>query len=61
MSDPVSDSVSDSMNPVIAEYVEPSTAELGARKKRNAAIALGLFGFVALIFCIMLLKMDYFK
>ena len=57
----MSDQVSDPMNPVIAEYVKPSAAELGARKKRNLAIALGLLGFVVLIFAVMLLKMGYFK
>ncbi len=53
--------MSDPMNPEISGYVEPTKAELSARKNRNRAIALGLFGFVALVFTIMLMKMGYFK
>ncbi len=53
--------MSDPMNPIIEEFVTPSDAELKARSKRNIAIALGLLGFVTLIFFVMLLKMDVFK
>ena len=57
----MSDPISDPMNPIIEEFVTPSDAELKARSKRNVAIALGLLGFVTLIFFVMLLKMDVFK
>ncbi len=37
-------------------YHEPTAAELAARKKRNLAIAVGLFGFVAFIFLLLLFR-----
>ncbi len=55
------DVVSDPMNPVVEAYVEPTREELRARKKRNLAIAIGLLGWVGLVFWVMLLKMGYFK
>ena len=52
--------VSDPMNPEIEDYVKPSTAELKARTSRNRAIALGLVGFVVLVFFIMLIQLGVF-
>lgn len=52
--------MSDPMNPIIEEFVTPTQAELTARKKRNFAIAIGLLGFVTLIFFVMLIKMGVF-
>jgi len=46
--------------PEILGYVEPSAEELAARKKRNLAIAAGLFGFVAFVFVSMLYKLGVF-
>ncbi len=57
----MSDPISDPMNPIIENYVEPTCEELRARKKRNRAIAIGLLGWVGLVFWVMLLKMGYFK
>ncbi len=53
--------MSDPMNPVIEDYVTPSSAELKARSKRNVAIAFGLLGFVGLVFFVMLIQMGVFK
>lgn len=53
--------MSDPMNPVVENYVTPSGAELKARSKRNIAIALGLVGFVVLIFFVMLIKLGVFN
>ena len=52
--------MNDPQNPEILGYVEPSTEELAARKKRNFAIAAGLFGFVTLVFLTMLYKLGVF-
>ena len=52
--------MSDPQNPDIIEYVEPTPAELQARKKRNVAIALALAGFMALVFFLLLYKSGYF-
>lgn len=48
--------MSDPYNSEIDGYYEPTAEELAARKKRNIAIALSLFGFVVLVFLIMLYK-----
>jgi len=53
--------VSDPQNPEILGYIEPSAEELVARKKRNFAIAAGLFGFVTLVFLTMLYKLGVFS
>ena len=52
--------MSDPMNPEIEDYVKPTAAELKARTSRNRAIALGLVGFVVLIFFIMLIQLGVF-
>lgn len=49
-----------SFAPEIVEYVEPTPEELRARGKRNVAIALGLAGFMFLVFCMMLLQSGFF-
>ena len=52
--------MTDRQKPDVLEYVEPTEAELKARKKRNVAIALGLAGFMLLVFLILLYKYGYF-
>ena len=42
-------------------YHKPTDEELAARKKRNFAIATGLFAFVAFIFMLMLYKLGVFS
>lgn len=51
--------MSDPQNPEIVEYVKPTEAELKARNKRNVAIALGLAGFMTLVFLLLLYKYGY--
>ncbi len=50
--------MSDPRNLEIIDYIEPSPQELKAQKSRNLAIAGGLFGFVAIVFLLMLYKFD---
>lgn len=52
--------MSDPYNSKIDGYFEPTDDELMARKKRNFAIAAGLFGFVALVFLLMIYKLGGF-
>lgn len=49
-----------SFAPEIVEYVVPTPEELRARGKRNVAIALGLAGFMLLVFVMMLLQSGFF-
>ena len=51
--------MSDPQNPKIIEYVTPNEAELKAQGKRNVAIALGLAGFMTLVFLLLLYKYGY--
>ncbi len=53
--------MSDPQNPEILEFVKPSIEELAARKKRNVAIALGLLGFITLVFLVMITQLGFFK
>ena len=48
--------MSDPHNSEIEGYFEPTADEMAARNKRNIAIALSLFGFVVLVFLLMLYK-----
>ncbi len=52
--------MSDPYNSEIDGYYTPSTEELSARKKRNVAIAVCLFGFVVFVFLLMLYKLGVF-
>ncbi len=45
------------MNHKIKNYIEPTPAELKARKKRNLAIAAALFGFVAFVLLLTLSRL----
>lgn len=51
--------MTDPQNPEIVDYVEPTEAELKARNKRNVAIALGLAGFMFMVFMLLLYKYGY--
>ena len=48
--------MTDPQNIEIVEYVTPTDAELKARNKRSVAIALGLAGFMLLVFLLLLYK-----
>lgn len=52
---------SDPYTAIIIDYVEPTPEELKAQKKRNVAIALGLAGFMCLVFMLMLIKSGFFE
>lgn len=51
--------MTDPQNPEIVDYVTPTDAELKARNKRSVAIALGLAGFMTLVFLLLLYKYGY--
>ena len=53
--------MSDPHNPNITGYAAPSAEEIAARKKRNYAIAAGLFAFVIFVMLLMLSKYGYFS
>jgi len=53
--------MTDPQKPDIMEYVEPTEAELKARNKRNIAIALGLAGFMLMVFLMLLYKYGFFS
>lgn len=53
--------MSNPQNPEVIDFVTPTPEELRARSKRNYAIAFGLFGFIALIFLVMITQLGFFK
>ena len=46
-----------SPDPKISHYIEPSAAQIAARKKRNYAIGGVLFAFCIFIFALMVIRL----
>ncbi len=52
--------MSDPQNPEVVGYIKPTKQEVAARSKRNIAIAIGLAGFVVLVFLMMLYRLKVY-
>ena len=53
--------MSDPYNAEVDGYIAPTDEELSARRKRSAAIGLGLGAFAVLVFFLMLYKIGVFS